>query len=52
MYILCKIDVLEDKYLIVFMGYGREDNYLVVELIYSELMIIFIIILREVEFKY
>lgn len=52
MHILRKIDAPEDKYLTVFMGYGREDNHLAVELTYSELTIIFIIISREVELKH
>lgn len=32
MHILRKIDFPEDKYMTVFMGYGTEDNHLVVEL--------------------
>ncbi|XP_024398030.1 lactoylglutathione lyase isoform X2 [Physcomitrium patens] len=35
MHILRKIDAPEDKYLTVFMGYGREDNHLAVELTYN-----------------
>lgn len=36
MHILRRIDFPEDKYMTVFMGYGLEDNHLIVELTYRE----------------